>query len=771
MANWKKVIVSGSNANLNHITSSGVISASGKLFGGLQLGTHPEVVIYDVDTGELKYKELNLINTSPAPYLFATDFVSPNHNTHFKISHAVGNSNLVGSNIYPYTQLSASITANGVETVVESQSIDFAAGTINGEWTDVDVTQQTYYTPSSNQTSSFSDARDGLDLGQSSANVTRNFELQSYDGVDGGAVPAFDTTQANLNYGRNAFNDGGIGQLRFFVNDNVTPRRTVNLTNYNAISSTSNGVSVNLFATQSNLDSTTGDPDPNRHYRSGSWGVTSTHQRDGYNFAFALHTGSKDGTDFAYITNFCEWFYDAAGQQADLTAVVQSTLDAPIFDSSSANTTESISGIKFFKTAGATGTFIRSAASTTNYFKNVYPTTNGIRIDQVTTNTIDNIHHTQSGEYQLVDGDESGSITSPGSTNNISIHGLQDVAGANTSDLQVTASFDIQFPTNVFHQPSDFNTNYSGNIDYGVLSTEADIKYRFGFDHISGHKDTATVNGNQFSFDEYLVNTLESNANENQFEDFKRETYRIQSGAYTDTTVTESISTIAWDGEENIITSTATGHNSGSIVYHSHMIYPTASGDNAGGGTFTTTYGPGSQPDYTGATGEREYFRYFKLGSSVNGEKTVNIELVGTGSVVLETNSAHFTNGGLGCKIYAWKSSLNSSYSGTWKNVTDSGFRIGTALTNNSFVPFAQTAPDYSESANVDINGQSGINVPDGVVKFADNTADGAWAENDFLFVRIVVPENWAGTLDAMAVTFGTGATRVLGSGATYTSL
>ena len=32
MPNWKKVVTSGSNAHLNHITASGVISASGKLF-------------------------------------------------------------------------------------------------------------------------------------------------------------------------------------------------------------------------------------------------------------------------------------------------------------------------------------------------------------------------------------------------------------------------------------------------------------------------------------------------------------------------------------------------------------------------------------------------------------------------------------------------------------------------------------------------------------------------------------------------------------------
>ena len=40
MPNWKKVITSGSNAHLNHITSSGNISASGTLtVGGFSTDT------------------------------------------------------------------------------------------------------------------------------------------------------------------------------------------------------------------------------------------------------------------------------------------------------------------------------------------------------------------------------------------------------------------------------------------------------------------------------------------------------------------------------------------------------------------------------------------------------------------------------------------------------------------------------------------------------------------------------------------------------------
>lgn len=66
MASWKKVIVSGSNAELNtlftsgDITASGDISGSSRWFGGLQ-STEDQtyVAVLDTDTGEFKYRLLS----------------------------------------------------------------------------------------------------------------------------------------------------------------------------------------------------------------------------------------------------------------------------------------------------------------------------------------------------------------------------------------------------------------------------------------------------------------------------------------------------------------------------------------------------------------------------------------------------------------------------------------------------------------------------------------------------------------------------------------
>ena len=67
MADWKKVAVSGSNPELNIITASGNISASGKWYANLDTSedqTH--LVTYDPTNGEFQYRELSTYPGAPS---------------------------------------------------------------------------------------------------------------------------------------------------------------------------------------------------------------------------------------------------------------------------------------------------------------------------------------------------------------------------------------------------------------------------------------------------------------------------------------------------------------------------------------------------------------------------------------------------------------------------------------------------------------------------------------------------------------------------------
>ena len=67
MADWKKIIVSGSSPELNIITASGEFSASGKWFANLdQSEDQTYLVTYDRDTGEFGYRLLATYPGAPS---------------------------------------------------------------------------------------------------------------------------------------------------------------------------------------------------------------------------------------------------------------------------------------------------------------------------------------------------------------------------------------------------------------------------------------------------------------------------------------------------------------------------------------------------------------------------------------------------------------------------------------------------------------------------------------------------------------------------------
>jgi hypothetical protein len=784
MANWKKVIVSGSNAHLNHITASGNISASGFLFGNLPASDLNQVVIYNSGSGRLEFKTLNLINTSPAPGLFIGDQSSPNYNnTHFRLSHDPGNTSLQSSNIFPYLALSASYQIDGTEYTLDRGTNLGSMITLNGEWTDIDLSDSTtYYTPSSNLTASFragNTRRDGLDAGQETA-VARTFDFQSIDGSNS-AVPSFDSTQANLNYGNKAFKDGGNGELRFFVNNNITPVRTFTLGGANSgvvSNNTANNITINLFATQSNLDSTTGDPDPARHYRSGSFTIGTGGQQDGYNYCYVLHTGSVDGNDFAHITQFSEWFYDFVGASDATDIEIKSgttpgVTSNPVVEGLDANATHSISGIKFFNTPQDAAR-VTYTASISNQYRNVYPTSNGITFSNVNGNTISHIEVTQSGQYQTLT-KQSQVVGTGNQTETFTLAALQDTAGANTTDTHITASIRVSFdPVGVqFYQPSGFIDSFTSDAIEGNSNI---IEFTPNFTHITDHKASLALS--EVSLGDYMLNQLTSGSTEANFEDFKGEKYRIQSRSYltTDSPANPDNAAYAWDGEKNIVNGGA-GFNQNAIQYYSHLLYPTGAGI---GGTFNPSLGPNEsmgQPtnyDDGSATGIREYFRYFKLTSG--GAKQVTIELVGSGSVVTNGHTATFGAGANNAiKMQVNRTGNSSAYTGVFRDVFSTLDSIGTPMYDSINSPMgdgdilkiAPTTSDISYAANYEV--ASGVFQPTGVVKFSA-TDGGIFSVGDIIVVRIIVPENWKGHLDAMSLRTGASSATLLGTSG-YTPL
>ena len=745
MANWKKVIVSGSNAHLNHITASGEVSASGFLYGNLPASTLDQVVIYNTSNGRLEFKTLNLVNTERASRLALFERSNNDVNqTEFKLSYDTGS---VISNVAPVILVSSS--DNGGSSFSNS-SLAYKGINDDYVYSSDNADDDIFWNPPTDNLSSIGDVRECVDRGQTSIlPVTINF--QSVDNNNDG-FPAY-YNGSNLNFGARAFDRGGIGELRIYINtmEANTPTFAVNLTPGEAITTDNSNLTMALFATASNLGA--GDaPDPTKHYRSGSMTIKADAQTDGFNYAFALHTGSDNGTQFSYITNVFQWFYDTAGASVEMDFENEGTISNPTY---STTATHSVSGIRFFDETAADSTSLKYGFKVINQYKNIYPSAGGIQILNPTTNTIDKIEITQSGQFaDTSDSNVKQVNTNPSSTNTFALVDLiANNANAHTNDTEVTASIGIQFDqiTGDFHQPSTFISDFTTN---NISNPANEIHFTGSFNSVTGHKNTTASHTPRLG--DYMINTLPSSSAERNFEDFRGEDYRIQSRSYINAD-TSSISSHAWNGTKNIINGGA-GFNKGAIQYYSHLMYPTGAGV---GGTFNPSFGPlNNQPTYTtagGATGEREYFRYWRCAALDNGASQVNIEIVGEGKVVKDNHTTYFgagTNDAI--KLQVWRSHTggdSSLYGGTFLNALTDSISLGSDLLTADYVPIATSTSNLSYSGTAFTN-SSGTTTPRGVILFSD-TDGGVFKPNDFLITRIIVPQNWTGKIDAMAVRWG----------------
>ena len=760
MANWKKVIVSGSNAHLNHITASGNISASGKLFGNLPPSELAEVVIYNTGTGRLEFKTLNLVSTRRAAGLYLADMNTDFSQT-FKLSYDTG-STISGPTAY--YNLSASIDDGSSYTVNTANNIDWVG--INDTWNLREPVNQAYYAGGgliTNITASISGSRQALNVGADKPDVVMT--LQAIDNTVT-ATPEYDTTQApNLNYFAKSFDLPQSGTLEVYVNDNDTPVITQTLTgNGGVISTIADNVTLNLSAVRFNSQSDqTGDD--TKAARSGSVTIDALKQRDGYNFAYLIHKPGGSASPSHRITNFNEWFYDTAGAGSAMA-----TVDSGIISNPSFNMTEtaSISGIKFFDTsqAGATLTY---GAKVNNQYRNVYPTAGGIQINDITGDTVSSVIINQNGTYQTATTNPTQNVGGGNSVDlTFDLAELNSNASAYSTDTKITSSFAISFNPEggdqEFYQPSGFIDSFADtNSGTDISSADNVISFTPKFTHINNHKSNLTLS--EVNVGDYMLNHMTlTDSTERNFENFKGEQYRLESRSYA-VGDTASISSYAWDGEKNVVNGGA-GYNKGAIQYYSHLLYPTAAGV---GGEFDVTLGPtgsGVQPtNYVTATanGDREYYRYFKMNSSDAGSKQVTIELLGNGKIVQDAHTVHFNGGDNDAiKVQVWRTQTSGAttiYTGTFLNALDStsgpggtsGIRIGSTISDTAYLNIGTSVDNIEYTTNT------------GVIKIEDSNG-GTFSENDFLIVRIIVPEDWTGNLDAMSVRTGTSQATLLGT-------
>lgn len=807
MANWKKVIVSGSNAELNHITASGDITASGYLFGSMSINESLQyIVVWNPVNGRLERKLYTPpLSTQEAPPLFLADLgpytgeTDGESGVHFRLSYDTGSTNSgLAAGIQEYFVLSASKDGGSTYTIPPTHSETGIPGDgtilggdelgddynwvgLNDIWADSQIENDIQlYDLSVNQGTytgikytELKTVRNGLIVGTSKKDIRINLQ-----GFDEDAVPAYPTLNAGAgvlfpNYSASAFRDGGIGELQIFFNDNDTAARAIDLeteTNTDEIAESAGAHASGIYfdklhATQSNAESSTGDlvTQPGKHYRSGSFVIEAADQNDGYNYCYIIHTGSKDGEDFCYITNFVEWFYDVEGAAQALAVSGESNnISSDNFDNT-ATGIDYVSGIKFYN-ENAFASPIEYIITCSNQYRNVYRPSEGIRFEDLSPDTLDVIHVTQSGEtsqgnYQVTTLD---SVT-VGSSIAVSFDQAplkNIVAPVRNSTTEVSSSIEFSFDTELFHQPNDFTDDQDSSFTYvpwGPGDGVANISWQVKFLHITDHK--ANILGTAQDESDFLVNTHTSNATEHNFEDFKREDYRIQKGTYTDiNTNSPTGSSFAWNSEQDLSGTPAAGYQDALVLWDTHVIHPLATGDDTTPGDYDTTLGPTNQPDYTGLTGTREYYRYFALTSLVAGADQLNFEFVGDARIVPETNTADFQSGQKGIKVYVNRTArvnTGGPFNEVFKNVLENGVTTYSAFQNDQYVPVFEDYPSYvasdNETISTSVPGGASITVKRGIASVIDTGK--TFSTDDVVILKIVIPEGSTASINAIGIT------------------
>lgn len=773
MANWKKVVVSGSSPEFLNVTSSGDVSASGKLYGGLdQNSSQLNVVVYNEATGELEYKELNLINAKRSPELYLIDIISTEYSDEsfsWNLSYDSGSPSLPTNTVAPH-KVSASLDGGATYTIIsENPHKD-----LNDTWAAGDIGNVEYFNPGvTNETASIAE-------GNANGPDDRRTGLLRHLNGDPYSDPIEDITitlQSTLNitndtntpspstgdYPKRSFDvpiPGDTGSIEIYVNNNQTPNAVISLTGSNgAITSTVGDITFDISPSGSNTDVT--DDDPNKAHRSGSFTIDVNAQNDGYNYAYAFYTGSRGTTQIRALTNFVEWFYDKEGAQFDLSKTNGPNAGFYSGEELDSTATSSISGINYFTSDATSGARIQQRAHCDNQYRNVYPSGNPIEVSlNSTQDRVSHISITQSGANLTSELKTLGNAGS--SLSSVPLQSLSDVDEAYLTRTEITASVVPTFlsTTNGFHQPTDFYLSTGGGspVPYNehANTNVHDVQVGIAFSHFN--KDTLQTGYDHDTINDYLINTATSASdNITQIETFRGENYRIYSSSWSTGDVPTSE---AWISSKSIADAGDDGFNNGLLQYASYLVYPNKAGLSASPGEFTTGLGPTQVNDYsTGVTGERHYYRYFQVPTAGAGNRSVSIEFKGGGKIVKSNNALGSDEfyvelqrlGKNGDTTLNNNIDSNSFFAGAFANVCDTGIRVGDSFTNDTHhVPLDNDLADI-DYATTSVNG---INVATSVATFSESALAPAFTEDEYVIVKIVVPLNWTGYIDAMAIVF-----------------
>lgn len=475
-----------------------------------------------------------------------------------------------------------------------------------------------------------------------------------------------DVAAHEYSYPANAFGSGNLGELKLEVNGVIL--RTIDLSTAGAID---DGTSTSGFtiSSASPCEFANGDPFIQFQYRTGSYRIDSSDMRLGWNYSRVIHTIGGSDT----VTNYIDWVVDGNSVSTAFSGVV--------FDNLIMTGSSYLSGVRYY-----TGGVADYDITIDNGQRNTYITYNAISFSKIN-GSMNSLSFLATGGNEL----QPTVISNRIFTVNSGIRLLNDYI-ANRTNINRTVQ-------------SDVNSGYV--YIYNILMD----------DLISG-----------------------ASGEDDSSEGFVAEGYRLTSDLdITDISYSSGPqggpSAYTWNSIESLV-GISSAYNDGLLQCNGRLSYPNNTSDNnVSNGDFrnvsdggSIVYGYNGNPNYSSASGERVYLRYFYDSFS---RQNFNFNLTTTNTnFVTASNIGSLSGNNVACEVLA-PNTTSDGVSVEWKDMV-------TAYTSD--IAIGAYAGTYGSS------------IPSnwGVTIGTKSTA----TSGNVIVLRITAPSSWTGTISNIECNF-----------------
>ena len=507
-----------------------------------------------------------------------------------------------------------------------------------------------------------------------------------------------DVDSNGSNYSAKSFKDAHTGSLTLQLNG--VPVSTLDLSNLTAHNNLSSSTGFTVGAVEYST-TTDGIPDYTKSYRTGTFSVGVSDQREGWNFLTVIHQHSG----FTYSTNYVQWVVDTSG------AVNDTAVSTPVLENFDHSDVYYQSGIGYF--ASRPSASFEYTAS--NFYRNVYQDGTAISFPTTTNCSISNIRITGSGI-----------TTFDSAVSSCNMPLLNSSSNCHLTDIHITG-------TVLFNSLTSISGAYGSNsFTHYDVTVDSQVLHPF-------KTDRTTSQASKSSFMVYSGSNGSTTLADQEY--FNTETYRIVSGNYaTQAAVTSSSN--AWNSQRSMNDGASyPEYNDGMVTVSGYLIPPFSIGNL--GDTRNVSDGgdlqaPSGNPDYsTSELSEsvRTYYRYFR-NTGVTTVQNFNIYVEGDASIVAKQGSVHY--GALGANN---RINIEMKVPGqtAWGDV---------AIPQGGVDPTSDGDGIFNGgNGNLDQDASNGSNI-------AITLGTLFWDTNDYIVLKVSAHKDWTGYLTEITASY-----------------